>query len=154
MRNKRMIVMALAAVLVLTIATALGPVARDASALDLGGLFGGVLKLGGVLVVVDKFGGQIDSFINKFLDQNGCPLEGKSKVVPIIRVLGGAAVGAAQVVGPPTQVDKVQAVGEVQVTAGHFRGRGLIPVTARKGLTNSIKGIGGVGTSADIKFPL
>jgi hypothetical protein len=154
MKNKRMVGMALAAVLVLSVATALGPVARDASALDLGGLLGGAVKLGGVLLVVDKFGDQINSFINKFLDQNGCPLEGKSKVVPIIRVLGGAAVGAAQVVGPPRQVDKVQGVGELQLNAGRFRGRALVPVTARKNLTSSIKGIGGVGTSAEIKFPL
>ena len=154
MRNKRMIVLALAAVLVLTIATALGPVARDASAFDLGGLFGQALKIGGIVWAVDKFGNQIDGFINKFLDQNGCPVEGKSRVVPIIRVLGGVAVGGAQIVGPPSQVDKVQAVGEVQLNVGRFRGRALVPVTTRKNLTGSIKGIGGVGTSAEIKFPI
>ena len=154
MRNRRMIAMALAAVLALTIATAFGPVARDASALDLGGVLGKGMKVLGIVVVVDRFGGQINDFINKFLSQNGCPLVGKSKVVPIIRVLGGAAVGAAQVVGPPIQVDKVQAVGEMQLNAGSLRGRALIPVTGRKNLTNSIKGVGGVGTSADMKFVL
>jgi hypothetical protein len=154
MRNKRMIVLALAAVLALTIATALGPVARDASAFDLGDLLGGAVKITGVVWAVDKFGNQMDGFINKFLAQNGCPLEGKSKVVPIIRVVGGVAVGGAQVVGPPEQVDKVQAVGEVQLNAGRFRGRALVPVTVRKGLTNSIRGVGGVGTSAEMKLSL
>ena len=78
-------------------------------------------------------------------------------VVPTFRVsggIGGAAVGAAQVVGPPQQVDKVQAVAEIQIGIGNFRGRALVPVTTRKGLTSSIKGIGGVGVSAEIKFPL
>jgi len=78
-----------------------------------------------------------------------------TKVVPIIRVgTTGTAVGAAQVIGPEQQVKKVQAVAELELTVGSLRGRGLIPVTTRKVSTDTVRGVGGVGISANIKIPL
>jgi hypothetical protein len=50
-------------------------------------------------------------------------------------------------------VEKVQAVAEVdlQIT-GALRARGLIPVTTKN--ASPVKGVGGVGVSANIKFQL
>jgi len=98
----------------------------------------------------------IDHFINVLLSQRGIEHEGMTKVVPIIRVGGaGTAVGAAQVVGPAQQVKKVSAVAEVEITiGGSARARGLVPVSTKKVTTDSIRSIGGVGISANIKIPL
>lgn len=125
-------------------------------ALDLGNILGKVLVVGGVSFIVKQFGEDIDHFINVILSQKGIEHEGMTKVVPIIRVGGaGTAVGAAQVVGPAQQVRKVSAVAEVEITIGNSaRARGLIPVSTKKIATDSIRSIGGVGISANIKIPL
>ncbi|NSW58721.1 MAG: hypothetical protein HPY44_22135 [Armatimonadetes bacterium] len=124
-------------------------------ALDLGGVLGKVLIVGGVAFIVKQFGPDIDRFINSVLSQKGIAREGMTKVVPIIRVgTTGTAVGAAQVIGPEQQVKKVQAVAELELTVGSLRGRGLIPVTTKKVSTDTVRGVGGVGISANIKIPL
>ncbi|NTU84178.1 MAG: CHAT domain-containing protein, partial [Chloroflexales bacterium] len=46
-----------------------------------------------------------------------------TKVVPIVRVGSGTAVGAAQVMGPRMQVDKVQAVAEIELNLGNLAER-------------------------------
>jgi hypothetical protein len=126
-----------------------------ASALDLGGSLGTVLKIGGIALVVRHFGDEIDSFINTLLGQKGLGHEGKTKVVPVIRIGAGTAVGAVQVVGPEQQVRKVQAVAELELSLGNsLRARALVPITTRRAETSSIRGVGGVGVSANIKFPL
>lgn len=126
-----------------------------AMALDLGGALGTVLKVGGIALVVRQFGDQIDSFINSLLGQKGIGHEGKTKVVPVLRIGSGTAVGAVQVVGPAVQVKKVQAVAEVEMSIGNrVRARALIPITTKKAETSSIRGVGGVGVSANIKLPL
>jgi hypothetical protein len=134
---------------------AIGP--QPARGLDLGDTVVSLIKLFGIAYVVDRFAGDIDRAINTVLQQHEAAAEGATKVVPILRIArggGGTAVGGAQVMGPATQVDKVQAVGELELNIAQFRGRALIPVTTRKDLTQSIKGVGGVGVSANIKFPL
>ncbi len=125
-------------------------------ALDLGGLLGKVVLIGGIGFIVKQFGPEIDKFINSVLGQKGIQREGMTKVVPIVRVGGaGTAVGAAQVVGPAQQVRKVSAVAEVEIKIGSaVRARGLLPVTTKKISTSSIRGVGGVGISANIKIPL
>lgn len=126
-----------------------------ASAFSLGGAIGDILKIGGIALVVRQFGGQIDRFINQAMQQRGIEREGMTKVVPVLRVGGGGtAVGAVQVVGPREQVRRVEAVGELELSIGRIRGRALLPVTTRRDLTDSIRGVGGVGVSANIKFPL
>ncbi|MBI3920101.1 MAG: hypothetical protein HY318_01690 [Armatimonadetes bacterium] len=120
-------------------------------ALDLGDL----LKIGGIGLVVSHFGKDIDGFINKVLGQRGIQREGMTKVVPVLRVGSGTAVGAVQVVGPASQVKKVQAVAELEIKVGNrFRARALLPVTTKKVATSTIRGVGGVGVSANIKVPL
>ncbi|MFQ6098149.1 MAG: hypothetical protein ACE5O2_10525 [Armatimonadota bacterium] len=119
------------------------------------GLLGKGLKILGVGLVLDRWGDDINRFINKILGQRRAQVEGKTKLVELIRVGSpGGAVGAAQVMGPAHQVDKVQAVAELELGIGRFRGRALLPVTTKKRLTKTIRGVGGTGVSANIKFPL
>ncbi len=126
---------------------------QPAQAISFGGAFGDLVKIFGIGWVVKHFGGEINDFINNALKQREAAIEGHTKVVPILRVGTGTAVGAAQVMGPKAQVDKVQAVAEVELNiAGSLRARGLIPISTRD--TSSIKGVGGVGVSANIKFDI
>ena len=126
-------------------------------ALNLVGALKGALKIFGIAFVVKQFGGEINSFINGVLAQHSAKAAGQTKVVPIIRIgAGGTAVGAAQIMGPAVQVKKVSAVAEVEWKPGNvLRARGLFPVTNVK-ITDptKIKGVGGVGVSANIKMPL
>ncbi len=129
----------------------------NVEALNLGGALKGALKIFGIAFVVKQFGGQINSFINSVLAQHSAKVAGQTKVVPIVRIgAGGTAVGAAQIMGPAVQVKKVSAVAEVEWKPGNvLRARGLFPVTNVK-ITDptKIKGVGGVGVSANIKLPL
>ena len=126
-------------------------------ALSLGGALKGALQIFGIAFVVKQFGGEINSFINGVLAQHSAKVAGQTKVVPIVRIgEGGTAVGAAQIMGPAVQVKKVSAVAEVEWKPGNvLRARGLLPVTNVK-ITDptKIKGVGGVGVSANIKFPM
>ena len=134
-----------------------GPRPAQALNLSLGGILKGALKIFGVAYVVKHFGGEINSFINGVLAQHSAKVAGQTKVVPIVRIgAGGTAVGAAQIMGPAVQVKKVSAVAEVEWKPGNvLRARGLLPVTNVK-ITDptKIKGVGGVGVSANIKFPM
>jgi hypothetical protein len=127
-----------------------------AGAISLGGGIGELVKIFGIGWVVDRFAGQINDAINSALSQRDAEIQGYTKVVPIVRVGVGrssTAVGAAQVMGPRQQVEKVQAVAEVELrVTGSIRGRGLIPISTRDAST--IRGVGGVGVSANIKFPI
>ena len=148
-RQTRFTAVALALLFSLTV---LGVAQQQASAafgLDIGDL----IKLFGIGYVVKKFGPEIDRFINKALANRTAEAEGSTKVVPIIRVGHDTAIGAAQVTGVPSQVRKVEAVAEIEVVfQERLRGRGLIPVEAKK--ITEVKGVGGTGISAVIDFPL
>ncbi len=137
----------------LVVATIVGSGLASAGLFD--DILGKGIKIVGVGLVLDRWGDDIDKFINLALGQKRARIEGKTKVVEIIRVGGeGGAVGAAQVMGPAHRVDLVQAVAEIEVDYKAFRGRGLLPVSTKKQLTRSIKMVGGTGVSANIKFPL
>ncbi len=129
---------------------------RDARSRAFGGILDDVLKGGVVTVGVMEFADELDKGINTLLGQKGIQVQGMTKVVPIIRVgsKGGAQAGAAQVVGPAEQVEKVEAVAEVELNVGPLRGRGLIPVDTKNPLKGQIKGVGGVGVNASIKVRL
>lgn len=144
-----------AMVLGLTLGLLTAPQPPAEADLPLIGDLGNIVKLFGIGYVVSEFGPSIDKTINKLLAQHDAAIEGETKVVPILRVgRGDAAVGAAQVMGPPSQVGKVQAVAEMELGISKLRGRALIPVTTKKHLTSSIKGVGGVGVSATMKIKL
>jgi hypothetical protein len=121
-----------------------------------GDLLGDILKGGGVTIAVMEFADELDRGINDLLRQRGLEVQGMTKVVPIIRVgtKGGTQAGAAQVVGPAEQVERVEAVAEVELGFGPLRGRGLIPVDTRNPIKGEIRGVGGVGVNASIKLRL
>jgi len=107
-----------------------------------------ILKAGGIAVIVDRLGGDMDKAINRLTntkpDKNFA-----TKVVPIISAGNGAYIGAAQVMGKPELVRQVQAVAQVE---GDFMGRevrlrALIPISTKNPQRN-LKRVEGVGVSA------
>ncbi|NIM05792.1 MAG: hypothetical protein GTO55_06025, partial [Armatimonadetes bacterium] len=94
--------------LLLTIIVALivGVSVPAVRALDLGD----IVKVGGIAWLVDKYDEQIDNFINKALGERDAQARGATKVVPILSVGRGGYIGAAQVVGVPSGVEKTKAV--------------------------------------------
>ena len=126
-----------------------------------GGLFtrpaqaqlGNILKVGGVVLAVSAFGGQINDFINGALGERDVRLAGATKVVPIFSVGRGTYVGAAQVVGLPRDVRSVQGVGALDLRLGNLSGTALVPLsTQRPGQHGSLSRVSGVGISAVMDF--
>ena len=113
--------------------------------------FGSVLKLGGISYLVNQFGGEINTFINKIFSQNEVSTDYATKVVPILSMGTGGYIGAVQVVGPKAQVDKVKAVGQLEFKFSKIaRIKGLIPID-NINITN-VNRVEGVGVSAVIDF--
>lgn len=108
-----------------------GAFVRLAQAIDIGD----ILKVGGIVLVVSTFGGQINNFINNVLGQRKVASVCATIVVPIFSVGRGASVGAAQVVGVPAYVRHIQGVATVQLSVGNLSGTGLVPIS-----TKSVKG--------------
>jgi hypothetical protein len=120
-----------------------------------GSLLGSALKVGAVGVVVDKFGGQINGFVNKLTANKNVGTQQATKVVPIITLGSGGYVGAAQVMGTKQNVAKCKAVVQIEGNAifgSSVRAKALVPVGSKT--TSKIKRIYGVGVSAiiDIKI--
>ena len=121
------------------------------TAVSQGSLLGKVVKVGGVAFVVDKFGGQINSFVNKLTANKNVGTQQATKVVPIITFGSGGYVGAAQVMGTKQNVAKCKAVVQIEgnaVFGKNIRAKALIPVGSKT--TSNIKRIYGVGVSAII----
>ncbi len=106
--------------------------------LGLGGLFSHaqlvekLLKAGGIALVVDRLGPEMDRAVNRLT--NTKPNRSfATKVVPIISVGTGAYVGVAQVMGKPDLVKRVQAVAQIESNfAGRqVRIRVLVPISTR-----------------------
>ena len=116
-----------------------------------GSLIGDVVKVGGVGFVVDKFGGQINSFVNKLTANKNVGTQQATKVVPIITLGSGGYIGAAQVMGTKSNVAKCKAVVQIEgnaVFGKNIRAKALVPVGSKT--TSKIKRIYGVGISAII----
>lgn len=119
---------------------------------------GDILKGGAVLVVVDKFSGDIDRFVNKITGNRTNNTTESTRVVPILTVGRGTYAGAVQVSGPRELVDEVKAVAQLEGQArigGTVRARALIPVSTR-GVSDPSKlsRVKGVGVSALIDLRL
>ena len=117
----------------------------------LSSILGGAAKIGGIGIVINKFGPQIDSFLNKLLKQNNLSTEYTTKVVPIIGTKG--YIGAAQVTGPASSIEEVKAVAQVEGSFnGMVRVKGLVPVDS----TNPVGAsrVQGVGVSAIIDLKI
>lgn len=117
---------------------------------------GQILKIGGIAVIVDKFGKDMNKGLND-LTKHKDSAKVKTKVVTILSVgLGkSSAVGAAQVMGPPALVDKVVAVAqpEADLFGKEVRIRGLIPVSS-KDLSKGMRIVDGVGVSGIVDIKL
>ena len=119
------------------------------AAVSYGSLIGDVVKVGGVAFVVDKFGGQINSFVNKLTANKNVGTQQATAVVPIISFGGGGYIGAAQVMGTKANVAKTKAVVQIEGNAifgKNIRAKALVPVGSKT--TSKIKRIYGVGISA------
>ena len=126
-----------------------GTRALPAQAFDLGS----VLKLGGISYLVSRFGSEINTFINKLTLQKGLDTHYATKVVPILSLGSGRYIGAVQVVGPKAQVDKVKAVGQLEVSFVKVaRVKAMIPIDATS--ISNINRVEGVGVSAIVDFKL
>lgn len=126
-----------------------GTRALPAQAFDLGS----VLKLGGISYLVSRFGSEINTFINKLTLQKGLDTHYATKVVPILSLGSGSYIGAVQVVGPKAQVDKVKAVGQLEVSFVKVaRVKAMIPIDAIS--ISNINRVEGVGVSAIVDFKL
>ena len=115
-----------------------------------------ILKAGGVVGAVSLFGTKMNDAANKLMDHRDTQVA-STKVVPILSVGKGGYIGAAQVMGPKKQVDRVQAVGQLEVDfAGHaVRIRGLVPISSKDAKGSAkLDRVPNVGISAilDIKL--
>lgn len=144
MKWKRIGVAAMAALMV---GTGIG---ANVSAFDLGSVLGGVVKVGGIGFLVDKYGESINSAINSVMMKEGAGTNYATKVVPIVSIGNNGYIGAAQVIGDADQVEKVQAVGQLEVSWNNklFRIKGLIPMDSKN--PTSFSRVQGVGVSAVI----
>ena len=112
---------------------------------------GDIVKVGGVAFVVDKFGSQINDFVNKLTANKNLSSTEATDVVPIISLGGGGYIGAVQVIGSKENVAKCKAVVQLEANAAfgkNLRIKALVPVGSRT--TSNIKRIYGVGVSAII----
>lgn len=116
---------------------------------------GEVLKILGVGAVVQKFGPQINTGINKLANHHDTA-NAFTKVVPIISVGSRRAIGAAQVMGSKVRVQKVTAVAQLDqdILGREVKIRALIPVSSNE--MSNIRKVEGVGVSGivDLKVRL
>lgn len=112
---------------------------------------GSILKVGGITVLVSRYGEQINSFLNTLLMKNGASTEYATKVVPIVSVGTGKYIGAVQVIGPTAQVEKTKAVAQLEGEFNHIaRANTLIPIASTD--IKNLSRVDGVGVSATIDF--
>lgn len=142
----------LATVMVVSIATlSTGALVNTTQAFSLN--LGSILKVGGVGILVDRFGGQINDFLNKILAQNNLSTTYTTKVVPIVSVGTNGYIGAAQVTGPASEVERVEAVAQLEASFNNVaRVKGLVPIDSKNPVNASR--IQGVGVSAIIDLKI
>jgi hypothetical protein len=118
--------------------------------------FRDLIKIVGVAAAVNQFSPQLNSAINK-LDGHKDSAVMMTKVVPIIS--GGLnsrkAIGAAQVMGPRSQVEKVKAVAQLDqdMFGKEVKIRAMIPIET-KDIVSDIKRVEGVGISGIVDLKL
>ena len=120
------------------------------SASGLGSILGGIVKVGGIGFLVDKYGESLNSAINSVMMKEGAGTNYATKVVPIVSIGNRGYIGAAQVIGDADQVEKVEAVGQLEISWNNklFRIKGLIPMDSKN--PTSFSRVQGVGVSAVI----
>lgn len=124
-----------------------------ANAFNLGSLLGGVAKVGGVGFLVDRYSDSIDNFLNTLLRQNNLSTTYTTKVVPIISMGNNAYIGAAQITGPASEIERVKAVAQLEASFnGVARVKGLVPIDSMNPVgANRIQGVG-ISALVDLKI--
>jgi len=127
---------------------------QAAAGIDLGGLLEDAVKIGAVKLAVDEFGDQLNDAINELMDNNDASTKAATKVVTIVTPIGNKHVGAAQVVGPQSAVERVGAVAQLETSFMDklFRIKALIPIEGTDAA--DLKRVPGVGVSAVIDVKL
>jgi hypothetical protein len=119
-------------------------------------IFMDLVKIVGVGAAVTQFAPQFNSTINKLSGHKDSSAV-MTKVVPIIS--GGLnsrkAIGAAQVMGPRSQVEKVKAVAQLDqdLFGKEVKIRAMIPIET-KDIVSNIKRVEGVGVSGIVDLKL
>lgn len=118
---------------------------------------GDIIKGGAIILAVDKFGRDIDKFVNKLLGDPGKD-GADTKVVPILSLGKGTYAGAAQVTGPRHLVQTVRAVAQVEGDANvgvRLRAKGFIPISDRTVKTlDNLKRVNGCAVTGFIDVKL
>lgn len=144
MKFKRLAVCAVATLMLGT------GIASQVSAFNLGSFLGGVVKVGGIGFLVNKYGDSVNSAINSLMMKEGVGTNYVTKVVPIVSIGDSGYIGAAQVIGDANQVAKVKAVGQLEIGWNDrlFRIKGLVPMDSMD--PTAFSRVQGVGVSAVI----
>jgi hypothetical protein len=104
--------------------------------------------------VVSAIGEPLNDFINTITFNRGVGSEESTKVVPIVSVGSGTAIGAAQISGPQAKVESTKAVAQLEL---RFRDRVrvdvLIPIDSANPLER-FRRVQQVGVSAVIDYKL
>lgn len=111
---------------------------------------GEILKVGSISILIDKFSGPLNSFINTLTFKHGAGTDYATKVVPILSFGNGGYIGAAQVIGTQDVVDRTQAVVQIEgdFNGSQFRVKALVPIDSKNPVNFSR--VNGVGVSAII----
>jgi len=114
-----------------------------------------IIKVVGVGAAVKQFGPEINRSINR-LSNHKDTTTATTKVVPIISagIASRQAIGAAQVMGPKSKVDQVQAVAQLEqdLFGREIKVRAMIPVSSTN-VTN-IRKVEGVSVSGIVDLKL
>ena len=104
--------------------------------------------------LVETIAGPLNDFINTITLNKGVASEDMTKVVPIVSTGQGTRIGAAQVSGPKSAVDRTKAVARIDaVFKDRFRIEILIPIDSLNPLER-FRRVQGVGISAVIDYKL
>jgi len=104
--------------------------------------------------LVETIAGPLNDFINTITFNKGVASEDMTKVVPIVSAGQGTRIGAAQVSGPKSAVDRTKAVARIDaVFKDRFRIEILIPIDSLNPLER-FRRVQGVGISAVIDYKL
>ena len=120
---------------------------------DAGGVLGNIgkaVKTGGIVWLVDRYGNELNTFINKLTAKYPVSDEYATKVVPIIAAGSKGYVGAAQISGPRALVEKCKGALALEGDFMNrtFRVQALIPVDSID--PSHCTRVQGVGVSAKI----
>lgn len=127
---------------------------QPAHAIDLGDILKGGIKVVGIAALVNQYDKDIDKAVNKLMNNNKAGTQAATKVVVIVSPIGNKHIGAAQIVGPRAQVDKVKAVVQLETSFMNkmFRIKGMVPADSTD--PTKFDRVEGVGVSAviDVKI--